>query len=450
MSYYEQWSAIRGRFDRKAVSAHFVVYFFDRHPGVGRMEPVHGVRDRRLVSECLAALEMSYRVLIRELGSAPLFAPDDLVPVYLFSVGDCFDGDEHLRCAQVRELYFPAHDQTYPVILLPSRSRDTTFETELETLRATIAHELAHVFNARHRWARRRVGNARQDQYSFWKEWTWLNEGLAVRAERLVFPASREWFRLVCEWVDRPEVPLDHSGYAAGMFAHYLAIWGVRHGIEQLPARLWTPSTAASDSSIPPLDFPFRGSDESIPATIPRIFNELKVSFEDFFLEYCSDGWFIADDKVWTEGLHEVGLRFHERGLSGSSDLRQGQRRIEDPNFPTQVSLDHLACRYFRFIVSDPLGAVSLVVTISEETPAHLRATISLATRRTACRQFAPVELHPEPDNPRVLRARVDGIDPKATGSLILTVANCGTRDRGYALDDHDDERCFSITVECE
>ena len=448
MSYYEQWSAIRGRFDRKTVSEHFVVYFFDRHPGEGRMEPVHGVRDRRLVSECIAALERSYRALARELGAEPLFAPDGLVPVYLFSVGDCFDGDDHLRCAQVRELYFTSHKQIYPAILLPSRSRDATFEAELQTLRASAAHELAHVFNARRRWGRRIVGGV-TCRWRDWEKWTWLNEGLAVRAERLVCPAIREWFGFVREWVDRPEMPLDYSGYAAGMFAHYLAVWGTRQGVQDLPRRMWTPSPAVLDEVECPLDLPFIGSDR-IHATVPRTFKELNAVFGEFFLEYCSDGWFIADENVWPDGLHEVGLRFHERGLSGSAALHRGPRSIEDPIFQVCWSLDHLACRYFRFIVSDVLGCVTIVVTISEETPSDLRATISHSACLTAHRQSTPVELQPESDNPRILRARVDGVDPTMTSCLILTVANCGTRDRADSLGDHDDGRQFSITVECK
>lgn len=448
MSYYEQLGAIRSRFDRKALSDHFVVYFFDRHPGKGRMEPVHGVRDRRLVSECLAALEASYRVLARELGSEPLFAPDGLVPVYLFSVGDCFDGDEHLRCAQVRELYLPTHDQIYPVIFLPSRSRDATFQTELQTMRATIAHELAHVFNARQRWGRRIVGGV-TCRWRDWEDWTWLNEGLAVRAERLVFRAIHEWFGFVREWVDRPEMPLDHSGYAAGMFAHYLAVWAKRRGIPDLMQRLWTPLPAFLDPSNGPLDLPFAGSGR-IPATIPRVLNDLNVPFDDFFLKYCSDGWFIADENVWPDGLHEVGLRFHERGLSGSTSLKHGQTSIEDPNLPAWWGLDHLACRYFRLTVSELLGSISIVVAAAQETPIHLRATISFAARNTACRQSEPIELQSDPDNPRVLRARLDEIDLEATGCLILTVANCGIHGRDNFPDEHDDGRRFTVTVECE
>ena len=427
MIQYEQWNFLRGQFNRQAITEHFIVYFFDRHPENGPVHPVHGIRDRRLVTECVVALENCYRLLQNELGDQRLFAPGGRVPVYLFSVGDCLDGDELLRCAQVRELYIPTANEIYPVILLPARSRDPDFRTEIRALRANVAHELAHVFNARHRWARRISSNGGRENM-FWKYWVWLNEGIAVSAEHLAYPAISDWIGLVREWMDHPEWPLDYSGYAAGMFVHYLRLWGMKRGEPGLPGRLWTPAFPRPHST-GPADFPFKGS-ESTPATVLNLFRELGTNFHDFFLNYCTDSWFIADEAVWPNGLHRVGERYHERGLSHSSVISAEEEQLLDGE-GSELTLEHLSTRYFRFGL--PRSPCTVGVAVHERSPRSipLQASLSLSATETGLRLKIPVILQSVSGEPGCLHGRIDttGVQTRTPVSLIVTVANCGCRD---------------------
>src|SRR5262249_25557587 len=102
-----------------------------------------------------------------------------------------------------------------PYIVLTSRNSEPTVQAELNRAASEAVHEATHLFN----FSKRPL----YDKFNATR-WEWFDEGLAVLMEMLVTENNPDHYRLLVDWIDSPEMPLDHPDgiYHVGMFMHYL------------------------------------------------------------------------------------------------------------------------------------------------------------------------------------------------------------------------------------
>ncbi len=444
MSQQPPWAGIIGRLRRSLTytSPRFHLFHPWRTPARGRGQGVEGVRDRRLLETCVPALEETWRVLGSAPHSRPLPADGDGRPqVYVFSVEDWPP-----QCPSMDHLFVRRRGENLarllPVVALPSRSRLATFEDEMRSLRATIAHEITHVFNDVQR--PRRVFLGGQDRaWALADRWLWLDEAIAVFMEMELWPDIREWLCFAMNWVDRPEVSLDAEGaeYEAGLFIRYLV---QRSGERGLPTRLWSPSPSAqpdpANGKLFCSDLPLEALQEFFQAQ-GEVFCSAAPNVPDVFASgYCMDAYFLSDPNsaCFMPDVHE---RYRNRAITEIVELRSGQTvEIADQ------SLNQLACRYYRLRPKSSFNMLN--IEVRSAAASKLKAEVALATR-IADEDFrklgTAIAFQAHPDR---LTWRIGGAQPEELDHLVLVVTNCGLRGEEDYPGDHDDHVSFWIGIE--
>lgn len=386
-------------------SEHFIIHYGLRNPLNGKGLGRDGVRDLHLITTYSDALENLYSTMTSPPWnrSAPITGEDGKTHVYVFNSGlgpfTVFD--------EQKSLY----------IVLSSRNNEPTTGAELNRAASEAVHEATHLFNYTHR--------PFEDINS--KPWEWFDEGLAVLMETIVAPKNPDYHRFLMDWIDSPELPLDHPAgkYHAGMFVQYL---GKRVGLDYVN-KVWTESHVSES----PLD--------ALERLLPdgQRFFSADCSIRDIFASgYCIDPYCL-----W-EHASEVFLRFGERAISESLVLPK------DTNYPVEGYLDHLACRYYRFYLEQGVSRVEIKMQV--DGPCHktrLKAEMAIVTKarqRNLIQALSPITQSNSTSAQFV--GVLESLNPEDIDHLVLVVSNCGTRSAiNWKLTDHDDAQRFIITA---
>jgi hypothetical protein len=312
-------------------------------------------------------------------------------------------------------------DVEVPWIGLQCRTDLPTRAAELQYTAAAAVHEVAHAFNFRQR-----------PLFGLYTEpWVWFDEGTSLLAEMLFLPQNPDGLRFLGDWVDRPEVPQDDLSalYQTGMFLRYLAnVLG-----PAFLTRVWT-EAKETETALEAL--------VRLCADQERVFASDAPAVLDLFgAGYCVDSYFLRDP---ASGLYapEVFERFGQRAVAHSFVLAPGS------SGEAHDTLDHLACRYYRFALKD--GAKRLVVRLQAVAKAPLKAVLAVVAE--GGRRGESVVLEPVADPPpggMVLVGELRGLAPAGLDHVVLVVSNCGLRgDNGRPGIPHDDRQHYSLWTE--
>ncbi|MBI1766717.1 MAG: hypothetical protein HYR56_35370 [Acidobacteria bacterium] len=374
------------------------------------------MRDEQLLLTYQQGLERLYQIM-----TAPPLARPGLqwkTQVQIFDLAAYLRSDARA---------FTAEDQQgVPYIALPSRTKEPTQEAEQRWALATAVHEATHVFNCRER--------PLSSLYA--GRWAWFDEALAVFMEMQVLGDVGDHFRVLGDWIENPELSLDapNACYQAGLFVAYMA---KRLGIEFVN-RVWMESE--------PLETPLDALARLMPAG--QIFLSAKPDEHDLFASgYCLDSWFLADPASAAHAP-ELFARFGERAVSESFVLGTGEQAA------TGDTLDHLACRYYRFYLNAGVRQLRLELeTLEAGEQSWLKAEVAMATNEKRCGLVIPLRpaTATNPITATLLSAQVTLLDLNDIDHLILVVTNCGTRAAQVRPDiPHDDRKPYAIRVWAE
>jgi hypothetical protein len=382
-----------------AESPHFLVHYELRNPLAGKGMGPHGVRDPSVIETYLSALESLYEAMTAApwCRDSPLVGADGKTHVYVFNSGFPLTT-------------FDSH--RIPYIILTSRNNEPTTEAELNRAASEAVHEATHLFN----FSRRPLYDTINS-----KRWDWFDEGLAVLMEMIVVQNSPDHFRFLMDWVDSPEMSLDHPAatYQAGMFLHYVA---KRLGPEFVNS-VWLHSH----------------DDEEPLQALERLMPDDQKFFcaDSGIRDVFASGYCIDPYCLW-EHASEVFIRFGERAVTESLSLPDDNDRV------IKGSLDHLSCRYYRFYLQPNISIVEITLSLdghSQSTP--LKAEVAVVT--TDRRRIMLQPLCARPGEPNKLSCCLDALESSEIEHVVLVVSNCGTNiSLNGDLGDHDGRR-FSI-----
>lgn len=384
-------------------SDHFIVHYALRNPQVGRGLGPDGVGDKSLISTYVKALESLYNALTSAPWDRdpPILGVSGKTHVYVFNCGGPFTTYDSKKI---------------PYIVLSSRNNEPTKQGELCRARSEAVHECTHLFN----YTQRPLHDLNS------RLWDWFDEGMAVQMEMLVASDHPDYFRFLPDWIDSPEMPLDYHAckYQAGMFIDYIR---KRLGL-QFVNDVWTKSK------------PEEGPFETIERLMPdgQRFFSADSALKDFFASgYCIDPYCLGDH------ASEVFLRFGERAVSESLVLPAANDVLVND------SLDHLACRYYRFYVEPQATTFDVRMTtvgdLCNTTP--LKGEIAVITsdrRRIILKTLTPVEDQNGPDG--LLSCTLQLPHDEDVDHIVLVVSNCGTNlPLNGRLAGNDDNKRFII-----
>lgn len=404
------------RLPLSAESDNFHVRYGMRNPQRGRGLGAQGVRWDWLVPLYLDSLEMAYERMAAYFGPDKPRTPANCKTLVLigelseFADGNPFTFDDPARG---------------PMIVLPCRNQEPTHDGFVQRAVAEAVHETAHVFNFTSRPSTIRRNN---------DPWTWVDEATAVTLERLVLPMNPDCLRYAMRWTDEPETPLDAAGfwYASFPFMTHL----VRRD-PQFGRQLWKGASASRQRPFEILS--------SLMGGAGRPYDTPDPEFVEAMLDFFVTAYFSWEQTSWSF-LPDVVSRYGTRNLTESFVL-SGTNEVQASG---DVSIDHLACRYFRVIPRAKHRGLTVKIEFTNRVD---RPKLQVAVR--------PVNLdYPSPSFNRLVTpesthdhtvsvscaiepSNVDGID-----HYIVVVANCGVcADDGRPGTVHDDRRNFSLSV---
>ena len=397
-------------------SEHFVVHYGLRNPTDGQGRGGDGVRDHILVLTYIEALERLYGIMTDVPWSRPQPVVDADNRTHVF----VFNEDAQTADDQFAKLPPNSPAQNVPFIVLPCRSAETTIQAELQRAAAEAVHEATHVFN----YTERRYDSMMAEH------WRWFDEGFAIFMETLVISGNPDYVRYLLNWIDQPEMPLDHhqARYQAGMFVRYLA----RRLGNKFINDVWVHSQ--------PRERPLDAIQRLLPPGMVLVSPDLNV--RDLFASgYCMDPYFLWDHQS-AALAPDVFARYGERAITESFTLRPDRPPVQTHNV-----LDHLACRYYRFYPKGGASTVHLqVVPEVRQDATTIKAEVAVVTatrRRTNVQPLRPPEVA---GDVYTLSATLGGLELDDMDHLVLVVSNCGTRPSADdGSDDHDDEVGFSV-----
>lgn len=391
--------------------APFRIRYKHRNPKQGRGQGANGVSDERLIKIYGQGLEMLYRAMTSPPWSRPRI--DRVIEVQVLDVATILPA---------KPSPFTAEDNGVPYIVLPCCTFAPSYEAERHWALATAVHEATHVFNCQQR--------PLSSPYS--AQWAWFDEALAVFMEMRLITDYCDHFRFLGNWIERPEVSLDDrvANYQAGQFVAYLA---KRLGIEFVN-RVWMESAPGET----PIEAIIRLAPEG-----QKLVSADPDERDLFASGYCLHSWFLNDPDSPAHAP-ELYARYGERAITESYVLRAGDGVGTSENPGEQETLDHLACRYYRFYLEDGVRRLSVELHSSDRPGKRpLKAELAAVTRENRLEQVIP--LRPASDNKSTetfLAARVNRTDPLKQDHFILVVTNCGVR--GF-IPPHDDGKQFVI-----
>lgn len=402
-------------FPLRMESPHFILHYGMRNPATGKGRGSDGVRDKIVVLTYVEALERLYSIMTGAPWNrpAPVVGREEKTHVFIYD-SDPFIADDPFSAPASRSIA-----DSVPYIVLPCRTDEATTQAELHRAEAEAVHEATHVFNFTERPFDSILAN----------NWEWYDEGFAVFMETLAVAGNPNYIRFLKNWIDMPEVPLDHPNakYQAGMFLRYLA---KRLG-HSFINDVWTQSAPAEE--------PLQAMQRLLPPGITLISPNPNV--RDLFASgYCMDPFFLWDHE--SAGLApEIFARYGERAVTDSLVLRPGQVGVTDG------TLDHLACRYYRFYLKGEILRVKVALTphgAEADGGTLLKAEVASVTSEG--RRVSVIPLRAHPGEPLCLSAELTRFEAADVEYLILVVSNCGTRRNLHdGTEHHDDGKSFAI-----
>ncbi len=373
-------------------SEHFIVHYAMRNPESGRGLGAHGVRDESIIQTYIEYLEKLYKKMISPPWNRerPIVGPDGKTHVYVYNSSYPFMTCDHKKV---------------PYIVLTSRNSEPTVEAELNRAASEAVHEATHLFNFSKRPLYKKFNATR---------WEWFDEGLAVLMEMLV-TENTDHYRLLVDWIDSPEMPLDHPDgiYHVGMFMHYL---GGRLGYEFVND-VWL----KSDDDEEPLD--------ALHRLTPKD-QEADLAVAEIFIGYSFDPYFLRDH------AYDLFMRFGERAVAETLKLADANvAEITD-------HLNHLSCRYYRIFPRD--GASDLKITLQVKDASPLTAVAAVVATDKRQLTLEPLRVNGE----GTMSLLLSDLEIAEVDHIVLVVSNFGTnRPFNGTPVDHDGQE-FKILIQ--
>jgi hypothetical protein len=387
---------------RTSESEHFIIHYELRNPPDGRGLGWHGVRDENLISTYLNALESLYSTLTSKPWERepPVVGADGKTHVYVFNCGNPLT----------------YYDEKIPFIFLLSRNNEPTREAELYRATSEAVHEATHLFN----YSQRPFYDLNSNP------WVWFDEGLAILMEILVGKGNTDYFRFLMDWIDRPEMSLDHpmGKYHAGMFVQYIFN---RLGLEFVND-VWMKSN--------PEESPLEALERLMPEG-KRFFSSDTTVRDIFASGYCFEPYCLQNH------ASDVFTRFGERAVSASLRLPLANGE------PVDDQLDHLACRYYRFYLEKGVKTFEVKMAVVDDayeaTP--LKAEAAVVTVGGQSLLVEALRLTPEAEGDGMsLFCALDLSNCEEVDHIVVVVSNCGINS-SLNGDLSDDGKKFVITA---
>lgn len=230
-------------------------------------------------------------------------------------------------------------------ILLSNRSHEVSKWSRFDRARSDAVHELCHVFQST------TPDRLPSDDLAR-SLWAWINESAAVFSANHVFPGGAEGVYFCQDWLDNPDVSLDHVSqqYSSGMFIRWYAR---KYGVAGVGA-IW------AESQI--MEGPFD--------VIERKDN---CKIGDLFREYARDGYFLRDP---ASGCYFPSLY----SLWGTREVRETFVLPSDIGSEPSYYIDHLSAHYFRVNLSPGAGMIAVGLSHDGTAP-ELAAQIAIVRR---------------------------------------------------------------------
>jgi len=305
-------------------------------------------------------------------------------------------------------------DDGKPILHLASRGTETSRMGELSRATATAIHELCHAFTMRW-WSPGRVDSQGCDP------WEWWSEGTSVFMETHVSPENQDSLRYVGRWADHPEVPIDdpYHLYQAGMFVRYL-YHHPRLGAKFITAVWEEPELESESEQTESVSDPCSAIEKVLARDVPNLAFASPEEDDIFAAGYCVDSYFCFDTRSACFNPF-VFVRFGER---------QATESYEPPicDAATQDSLDHLACRYYRFMPPSNSAGTTLNVRLTanpqgkESDIEQLKGILAVVT--TNWSKGETVVLEPASEE-RTLESSMQNFTSGDVDHIVLIVANC-------------------------
>lgn len=377
-------------------SDHFIVHYAMRNPRLGRGLGPHGVRDESLIDTYLVSLEKLYQTMISPPWNRdpPVVGPGGKTHVYVYNSGFPF-----MTCDLAK----------VPYIVLTSRNSEPTVDAELKRAASEAVHEATHLFN----FTKRPL----YDKFNATR-WEWFDEGLAVLMEMLVTEDNQDHHRLLIDWIDSPEMSLDHPAgiYHVGMFIRYV---GEYRGFEFVND-IWLESY--------PEEEPLQTLLRLTPEDEESFFSDLGVA--GLFAGYSFDPYFLK------EHAYELFMRFGERAVSESLSLPDALgAKITD-------HLDHLSCRYYRLFLEEGVSGFTITVKVGDGAP--LKAKAAIVTTDKNKQLLEPLSVQSDGS----LSLTLSELDAAEIDHIVLVISNCGTNTPWNGTAVNHDAQEFTILIQ--
>jgi len=350
-----------------------------------------------LISSYADALERTFTTLTHLGWESP---PEDMTnsgrtPVYVCEVADLTEYATPITFIDVKGV---------PSIALPCRYRELTMKDELVTAGTIAAHEATHVFNNTY-------CPMDSDRAPMWE---WFDDATAVYVEQLLFPKLPQHLRHRMDWVDEPDAALDAewARYERALFIQYICDRPIAD--PHFLAKVWAESQH------------FDTPREALGRLIDRedgdgLFASADPEIADVFGSgYCVDSYFVS------AMAPDVYARYQERAITES--FRLGPR--QPFSLKENDSVDHLACRYYRFYPNDDAAKlkVTLEAVTSNAGTEDLKITL-LAVDTGLHRGNVARTTRLSSSEKVVLEAEISSFNPSTVDHAVLVVANCGYED---------------------
>jgi hypothetical protein len=403
------------RLDHSMESEHFIVRYTLRNPIVGPGAGAWGVRDPALVPLILGSLERLYATMtgLPHHRKPPIVPPQTgKTPVYVFELTALGPG--------FGSPFTFADTSGIPFICLPARSFEAAMHFAHQRAAVEAVHEATHVFNA--------VERPFLDG-TISQPWRWLNEGMAVCMETVVLPGCSDCLRYWLDWLDIPQMPLDHQdgSYQASMFVKYLENTE-GHGFV---SDVWKKAA--------PNDMPLEAIARALDAR-NKVF--ASATCKDVFASgYCMDSYFLLDPSSGCFSP-ELFARFTGRAAAAAFRIQKGQQA------KYKNRLDHLACHYYPIRVDRTVSREEITLTseLTVGTPV-LKGEITTVTQDM--RRGEVVALEPPSESGtanNTVRATVTV--PSDLDHFVLVVTNCGVTGAADNPPPYNDDRQeYEITI---